>query len=119
MIYIFWRGSGHWAIWLAALAMFLPLILLRQVDGPEVDRGVALAMGLAALVTLWLGLRWNRGGAPGEPARHSFWGVPLQIWAAPMLLFAVLLGTGTITTVEEPRASRSAKRVPALDGGPK
>jgi hypothetical protein len=114
---MFWRGRGWWVTWLALLAMVLPMIVLRQVDGPEVDRGVALTMGLAALATLLLGLRWNRGAAPVEPARHSFWGLPLQLWAAPMLLFAVLLGTGTITTAEEPRADRSAVRVQTRDGG--
>jgi hypothetical protein len=109
---VVWQGRGWWVTWLAALAMFLPIILLRQVDGPEVDRGVAITMSIAAVVTLWLGIRWNRGIAP---APHSLWGVPMQIWAFPMLLFAVLLGTGTITTAEEPRPSRAAR--PAMDGG--
>ena len=116
-MYIVWQGRGWWVTWIALLAMVLPMIILRQVDGPEIDRGVALTMGLAALATFGLGLRWNRGGLPGEPARHSFWGVPLQIWAAPMLLFAVLLGTGTITTAEEPRAPRSANPAPPSNGG--
>ncbi|MBP0494246.1 hypothetical protein [Roseomonas indoligenes] len=110
---VFWQGRGHWVIFLAALAMFLPLIVLRQVDGPEVDRAVAVTMGLAGIATLVLGLRWNRGG----PTQHSFWGIPLQIWAAPMLLFAVLLGTGTITTAEEPDGERPARVV--TEGGRK
>ena len=109
---VVWQGRGWWVTWLVALGMFLPMIVLRQVDGPEVDRGVAIAMGLLAAVTFWLGLRWNRGSAP---ARHSLWGVPMQIWAAPMLLFAVLLGTGVITTAEEPRPARAARST--TDGG--
>jgi len=100
---IFWRGRGWWITWIALLAMVLPMILLRQIDGPAIDRGVSLSMGLAAIATLLLGLRFNRGGQRGAPAEHSFWGLPMQVWAAPMLVFAVLLGTGTITTAEEPR----------------
>ncbi|MCR0984445.1 hypothetical protein [Roseomonas populi] len=110
---LFWNGRGYWVVFLAALAMFLPLIVLRQVDGPEVDRGVALTMGLAGIATLLLGLRLNQGG----PTRHSFWGIPMQVWAAPMLLFAVLLATGTITTAEEPGGERPARFV--TEGGRK
>lgn len=102
-MFIFWEGRGWWFTWLLALGMFLPIIVLRQIDGPEVDRGVGLAVGLAAIVVFWLGLRWNRGGRPGERAQHSFWGLPLQYWAIPMLIFAVLLGTRVITTEEAPR----------------
>ena len=110
---LFWNGRGHWVIFIGAAAMFLPLIVLRQVDGPEVDRGVAITMGLAAAATLWLGLRWNRGG----PTRHSLWGIPVQVWAAPMLLFSVLLGTGTITTAEEPRGG--GRPAVSAEGPPK
>ncbi|MBR0664961.1 hypothetical protein GXW71_11410 [Roseomonas hellenica] len=113
-MWIFWAGRGWCAPCLLALGMFLPMIVLRQIDGPEVDRGVGLAVGLAALVIAWLGLRWNRGGKPSEPARHSFWGLPLQFWAIPMLVFAILLGTHVITTAEEPRGPRSAIPTGAL-----
>ncbi len=101
---IVWCGRGWWITWMTALAMFLPMIVLRQIDGPEVDRGVALTMGLTALATVWLGLRWNRGVTFDAAARdHSFYGIPMQLWALPMILFAVLLGTGVITTAETPR----------------
>ena len=100
---VVWFGRGYWVVLIIALAMFLPIILLRQVDGPEVDRGVALAMGLAAVATLWLGLRWNAGATFSAAARrHSFFGIPVQVWALPMALFATLLGTGIITTAEGP-----------------
>lgn len=105
---IFWTGRGWCVTWLLAMGMVLPMIFLRQIEGPAVDEGVGLAVGLAALLTFWLGLRWNRGGKPGEPARHAFWGLPLQYWAIPMLIFAILLGTHVITTAEEPRARPSA-----------
>lgn len=110
---LFWQGRGWWVTWIALLAMVVPMVVAGQVDGPAVDRGVALAMGLAALVTFGLGLVFGRDRA----ARDSFLGFPLQVWAAPMLLFAVLLGTGTITTAEEPPATRSFG--PAIGGGPK
>jgi hypothetical protein len=110
-VIFFWKGRGWWVTWLLALGMFLPMILLRQVDGPEVDQGVGLAVGLAALLTGWLGLRWNRGGQPGTPAQHSFYGVPLQFWAVPMLVFAILLGTHVITTAEEAPQPRAAAPV--------
>lgn len=106
---VFWHGRGHAVIFLTAAAMFLPMIVLRQVEGPEVDRGVAIAMGLAAAATIFFGLRWNRGVTFDASAReHSFWGIPMQLWALPMALFAVLLGTGTITTAETPPHKRPA-----------
>jgi len=111
---IFWQGRGFWVPIITAAAMFLPIVVLRQVDGPEVDRGVCLTFAVAAALTVWLGLRWNRGRAPGQPVGHSFWGVPVQLWALPMILFSVLLGTGTITTAEESPRPRGA---PALVGG--
>ena len=98
---IFWEGRGWWITWIAALAMFGPIVALRQVDGPEIDRAVAVTMAVAGTVTLVLGVLWNRNGA-----RHSFWGLPMPVWAAPMLLFAALLGTGTITTAEEAPPAR-------------
>jgi hypothetical protein len=116
-MYVFWHGRGYWVVCLAALGMFLPMIVLRQVDGPDADQDVALALGLIAVVIFVLGLRWNRGGAQGAPARHSFWGLPMQIWASPMLLFALLLGTRLITSAEEPRPARGAISTP--DGRPK
>ena len=101
---VFWSGRGYWVIFLTAAAMFLPLIVLRQVDGPEVDQAVALTMGLAALAVFGLGLRWNKGTTFGPAGRdHTLWGLPMQAWAVPMVVFAVLLGTGTITTAEPPR----------------
>ena len=115
---IFWQGRGWWVTWIARAAMVVPLLVAREVDGPAVDRGVTLSMALAAALTVWLGLRLNRGGAPGRPAAHSFWGLPLQYWAVPMLVLAVLLGTGTITTAEEPRP-RGAAVAPMSGGGPK
>ncbi|GJE55211.1 MULTISPECIES: hypothetical protein [Methylobacterium] len=112
-MYVFWHGRGYWVIFLAAAAMFLPLIVLRQVDGPEVDRGVCLTMGLAAITALGLGLRWNRGETFGPAARdHAFFGIPMQLWALPMALFAILLGTGTITTEEAPRQRPTAQQFP-------
>lgn len=117
MIFLIWRGRGYWVIFLAVAAMFLPLIVLRQVEGPAVDRGVGIAMGLAGAATLWFGLRWNRERAPGAPAEHSLWGLPVQVWALPMLVFALLLGTRTITTEEAPRPSRTLAA--PLEGGPK
>ncbi|MDB5415518.1 MAG: hypothetical protein JWR10_3853 [Rubritepida sp.] len=103
MIFFFWMGRGWVAPCLLALGMFAPMIVLRQIDGPEVDVGVGLSVGLVAVVIFCLGLRWNRTRTPGEPARHSFFGLPLQYWAVPMLIFAGLLGTHVITTAEEPR----------------
>ena len=117
MISLVWRGRGYWVILLAAAAVLLPMIIVRQVEGPAADRAIGIAMGLAGAATLWLGLRWNRARAPGAPAEHSFWGVPVQVWALPMLVFALLLGTRTITTGEAPRPSRSTEA--PLDGGPK
>lgn len=112
-MYIFWQGRGYWVIFLAALAMFAPLIGLRQVDGPEVDRWVAITMSLAAAAAIGLGLFWNRGKTFSTEARaHSFWGVPVQLWALPMILFAAALGTGLITTAEEPRPR------PRVEGAP-
>ena len=109
---VFWHGRGYWVIFLAAAAMFLPLIVLRQIDGPEVDRGVALVMTGAAIAVVGLGLRWNRGATFGPAARdHALWGVPMQLWALPMALFALLLGTGVITTAEEPRPRPAAQHV--------
>lgn len=112
---ISWQGRGYWVIFLVAVAMFLPLVILRQIDGPEVDRAVCLTMILAAIAVLGLGLRWNRGATFGPAARNNaFFGIPMQLWALPMILFAILLGTGTITTAETPR-SRPA--VQDLTGG--
>ncbi len=112
---MFWQGRGWWVTWIALLAMVLPMLLVRQIDGPAVDDGVSTAMGLAAVLTYVLGRRFNwRDAAAGQPAAHSFWGLPMQYWAVPMLVFAVLLGTGTITTAEEPRP-----RPPVAGGGPK
>lgn len=106
---IVWRGRGYWIVFLAAVAMFLPIVLLRQIDGPEVDRGVAVTMGLSAVAALGLGLRWNQGTTFGPSAQeHSFMGIPMQLWALPMALFAILLGTGVITTAEEPRSAAAA-----------
>jgi hypothetical protein len=104
MIWVFWRGKGYWVIFILAAAMFAPMIGLRQIDGPEIDYGVGIAMGLAAIVTFIAGYRLNRRTPKGEPAGHSFWGLPFQYWAVPMLIFGGLLGTRTITTEETPRS---------------
>lgn len=107
---IVWRGRGWWVTWMALLGMVLPMIVLRQIDGPEIDRGVALTMGLTALATFGLGLRWNRGVTFDAAAQeHSFYGIPLQLWALPMILFAILLATGVITTAETPSRSPSGR----------
>lgn len=113
---MFWQGRGWWVTWIALAAMVVPMLVAREVDGPAVDRGVALSMTLAAVATVALGLRLNRGGPPGQPAAHSFWGLPLQYWAVPMLVLAVLLGTGTITTAEEP-GPRGGGVAPLTRGG--
>ena len=106
-MYVIWTGRAHWVFFLTAIAMFLPLILLRKIDGPEVDRAVAITMGLAALTVGILGLRWNQGVTfRPEARRHAVWGIPMQLWALPMALFAILLATGTITTAEEPAPGR-------------
>lgn len=100
---VIWHGRGWWITWIALLAMVLPMIVLRQIDGPEIDRGVSITMGLAAAATFLLGLRWNRGTTFNAEAReHSLMGIPMQLWALPMILFAILLGTGVITTAETP-----------------
>jgi hypothetical protein len=106
---VIWNGRGAWVIWLVAIAAFLPLILLRQIEGPEVDRAVAITMGLAAVGILALGLRWNRGATFDVSARaNSLWGIPMQLWALPVALFAILLGTGVITTAEDPPVRQPA-----------
>ncbi|WP_458094462.1 hypothetical protein [Roseomonas sp. WA12] len=81
------------------------MIVLHQMDGPEVDRGIAVTLGVATVAVLILGLRWNRSGAPGKPARPYRQGLPMQIRAAPPPF-----GKGPISTAEEPRQPRSAKR---------
>jgi len=107
VVFITWHGRGWWVTWITALAMFLPMIVVRHIDGPEVDMGVSIAMLLAAVFTAGLGLYWNRGVTFDASAQeHSLFGIPMQLWALPMLLFAILLGTGTITTAEPPRAPR-------------
>lgn len=109
---VVWHGRGYWVVFLVAMAMFLPIILLRQIDGPEVDRGVACAMMVAALATLCLGVRWNAGATFSAAAReHSLFGIPVQIWALPMALFAVTLGTGVITTAEAPASPSPASSI--------
>ena len=86
---------------ITAIAMFLPMFVVRHIDGPEVDLGVSVAMGLAAVVTAALGLFWNRGVTFAAAAQdNSLFGIPVQIWALPMALFSLLLGTGIITTAE-------------------
>lgn len=100
MIMVFWRGRGFLVPMLIALAMFAPMIALRQIDGPDIDHGVGLTMGVMAVVTFILGWRFNRETPKGEAAWHSFMRLPLHYWAVPMLIFAVLLGTRTITTEE-------------------
>jgi drug/metabolite transporter (DMT)-like permease len=110
---LFWRGRGWWVTWIALLAMVAPMIVAGEIDGPAVDRGVALAMGLAAAATFGLGVLFGRD----RTAEDTFLGLPLQVWAVPMLVFALLLGIGTITTAEEPPAGRSAGPPPG--GGPK
>ena len=115
---VVWHGRGYWVIFLAALAMFLPIILLRQVDGPEVDRGVAVAMGVAAIATLWLGVRWNAGATFSAAARnHSLFGIPVQLWALPMVLFATALGSGIITTAEGPASPSPTSSIVGDPGG--
>lgn len=104
-MFIVWRGHGWWVTWIALLAMVVPMAVVRRIDGPEVDQGVSLAMAVAAAATLLIGLRLNRGRGP---AAHSFWGLPFQFWAVPMLVFSVLLGSGTITTAEAPRPAPPA-----------
>ncbi|UDL94004.1 hypothetical protein LGH83_15815 [Lichenihabitans sp. PAMC28606] len=112
---VVWRGRGCWVIFLIALAAFLPIIVLWKVDGPEIDRGVAITMGLAAVMIAALGLRWNRGVTFHASAQaHSFWGIPMQLWALPTALFAILLGTGVITTAE---ASPLRPLMPITDRG--
>jgi hypothetical protein len=106
---IVWRGRGYWVIFAIAIAAFMPLIVLRQIEGPEIDRAVAITMGLAGLAVGGLGLRWNRGVTFSPVAQeNSLWGIPMQLWALPILLFALALGTGLITTAEEPRSNLSA-----------
>lgn len=100
-----WRGRGFWIPLLIAMAMFTPIILLRQVDGPAIDYGVGITMGIAAVITAITGFWLNRLTPKGEPALHSFCRVPFQYWAVPMLIFALLLGTRTITTEEGPQAA--------------
>nr|WP_314261769.1 hypothetical protein [uncultured Devosia sp.] len=102
MITLAWRGRGFWIPILVALGMFTPIIVLRQIDGPAIDYGVGITMGIAALITAISGFWLNRLTPKDEPALHSFWRVPFQYWALPMLVFAVLLGTRTITTAESP-----------------
>jgi hypothetical protein len=113
---IIWHGRGWWVTWIAALAMFLPIIVLRQVDGPEIDRALTVTMIMAALATAGLGLRFNRGATFGPAAQqHSLWGIPMQFWALPMALFALALGAGWLTTAEEPRprATTTQSEAPA------
>lgn len=102
MILVAWQGKGAWIPIIVAIACFTPILVLRQIDGPAVDHGVGITMGLAAIITFILGLRLNSGLPKGEPAPHAFCSVPFQYWAVPMLVFAILLGTRTITTEEPP-----------------
>lgn len=105
---VVWRGRGWWITWIVLFAMVLPMLVLRQIDGPAIDRGVTITMGVAALATTLLGLRFNRGLTFSPSAQeHSLWGVPMQLWAVPMALFALALGSGLITTAEDPRSTRS------------
>lgn len=100
---VVWRGRGWWVTWITLIAMVLPMIVQWRIDGPEIDRGVSITMGLAALATVWLGIRWNRGVTFDAAAQdHSFCGIPMQLWALPMILFAILLATSVITTAETP-----------------
>ena len=116
-MFVIWHGRGYWVIFAAAIAAFLPIIVLRQIDGPEIDRGVAITMALAALATAWLGLLWNRGVTFSPAAQeHSLWGIPMQLWALPMALFALALGTGLITTAEEPRSRRPSAPITERSG---
>ena len=100
MLLIYLRGRGFLVPFLIAFAMFAPMIALRQIDGPEIDHGVGLTMGVMAVIVFILGWRFNRETPKGERAWHSFMFVPMHYWAVPMLIFAVLLGTRTITTEE-------------------
>lgn len=107
MILFGWQGRGLWVPIIAALAMFIPLIVLRQVDGEQVDAGVTITMAIAAVVTFVLGLVWNRPTPEGEPARHAFCRIPVQYWAVPMAVFSLLLGTGILNTAEEQPAAQA------------
>lgn len=108
MILFGWQGRGFWVPIIAAIAMFTPLIILRQVDGEQVDVGVAITMAIAGVVTLALGFIWNRPTPKGEPALHAFCRIPMQYWAVPMLVFSLLLATGILNTAEESPAPQSA-----------
>lgn len=99
---VWWEGKGYWVIFLVALAMLAPMIILQQVDGPAIDYGVATAMTIAAVIILILGFWLNRQTLKGHRSAHAFFFIPVQYWAVPMLIFAALLGTRTITTEESP-----------------
>jgi drug/metabolite transporter (DMT)-like permease len=116
---MFWGGRGIWLPIMVAVAMFLPIIVLRQVDGPEIDHGVGITMAIAAVIVFALGWRWNEATPRGERAHHSFMGLPLQYWAVPMLIFAVLLGTRTITTEETPSVHPASPEAYKAAGKPR
>ena len=97
---LFFAGRGPWVPIIGFAAMVLPIIAFRQIDGEPIDNGVAVTMTIAAIVTFVLGRRWNRATPAGSPALHSFMGLPFQYWAVPMVIFALLLGTGVLNTAE-------------------
>ncbi|HEY4202586.1 MAG TPA: hypothetical protein VGM83_18705 [Devosiaceae bacterium] len=108
MILVAWQGKGFWVPIIVAIALFAPILALRQIDGPAIDHGVGITMGLAAIITFIMGFGLNRSGPKGQPAAHSFCRVPFQYWAVPMLVFAILLGTRIITTEEAPPETTTA-----------
>lgn len=102
------QGRGFWVPIIVALAMFTPIIILRQVDGEAVDTGVTISMTIAAVVTLVAGFWLNRATPKGEPAQHAFCRIPFQYWAVPMAVFAALLDFGILNTAEEPAATQAS-----------
>lgn len=118
IFFINWRGKGIFLPILLAIAMFAPIIALRQIDGPEIDHAVGITMGVMAIVVFIWGWRLNHPSVKGEPAAHSFFRIPLHFWAVPMLVFAVLLGTRVITTEEGPRRPSATERLAPDTAGP-
>lgn len=125
---VVWSGLGLLAVVFGVLGAFGGAALVNGTGGlglglPQ-DVGIALGLGVAALVNWFVGVSLNRRAGrelidaqTGERVilqrRHRLFWVPMQYWSVVMAVFAILV----ITSSQVPQQPNPATTPPAAHTG--